>query len=118
MNAKRRPREGDEAAGQATPSVSALRDLVIAGETIPAVDVTAWAAGYVAGYDQGAVLAEHRTRLAFAEDLVELEETTWRPAARATRQQRITAEVADTSHATQVRGSDDWPTVTVPGGGS
>jgi hypothetical protein len=81
-------------------------------------DLSAWAQGFVAGYDQAAhaALGEHLRRL--AEDLDQLDRTTFLPAGRLSRARRIAREIADGArHARAVQDTNGWPRVRRPGGG-
>lgn len=94
-----------------------MRDLVAAADQQPPDDLAAWAAGYLAGHDQGQLLAAHRARQELAEETARLDETSWLPPARETRAERIRREVADGArHARTVQHTSDWPAVAAPGG--
>lgn len=75
-----------------------------------------WSSGYCAGYDQGAVLAVHRTRLALAEAMYWLERVSWVPVGATRREARIRRELAEMQQSRRpVRQTEGWPIVTFPG---
>jgi hypothetical protein len=80
-------------------------------------DLSAWAQGFVAGWDAAAhaALGEHLRRL--AEDLDQLDRATFLPAGRLDRARRISRETAEGARrAVAVRDTPDWPPVRRPGG--
>jgi hypothetical protein len=119
---ERRPtaRAALQVADEASSSVPTLpeqaRQLVVEAESCHP-DLSAWAQGFVAGWDAAAhaALGEHLRRL--AEDLDQLDRATFLPAGRLDRARRITQEVTEGARrAVAVRDTPDWPPVRRPGG--
>jgi hypothetical protein len=75
-----------------------------------------WAQGYCAGYDTAASGAANTMLARLAEDLDQLDRTTFVNPARFNRERRIAREVADDRHQIKPRFDDPgWPAVAVPG---
>jgi hypothetical protein len=119
---ERRPtaRAALQVADEASSSVPTLpeqaRQLVAEAERCHP-DLSAWAQGFVAGWDAAAhaALGEHLRRL--AEDLDQLDRATFLPAGRLDRARRITQEVTEgAARAVAVRDTPSWPPVRRPGG--
>jgi hypothetical protein len=84
--------------------------------TPPAGWLAPWAQGYCDGYEAATAGALPVVLLRLAEDLDQLDRTTFVNPARFSREQRIAREVADDRHQIRVRFDDPhWPPVTVPG---
>jgi hypothetical protein len=123
MTTERRPtaRAALQVADEASSSVPTLpeqaRQLVAEADRCHP-DLSAWAQGFVAGWDAAAhaALGEHLRRL--AEDLDQLDRATFVTAGAFDRARRISRETAEGArHARAVQQTDDWPRVRHPGGG-
>jgi hypothetical protein len=94
------------------------RQIIAQPARLDPVWLDGWAAGYAAGYDTRDATLVAPVLDQLAQDLAQLDRTTFVEPGQMSRQRRINREVADDRHARPVRQTSDWPAVKIPGGGS
>jgi hypothetical protein len=110
---------GDAAVSTMAETMTAeqARQIIAQPAWLDPVWLDGWAAGYAAGYDTRDATLVAPVLDQLAQDLAQLDRTTFVEPGRFDRQQRINREVADDRHARPVRQTSDWPAVKIPGGG-
>lgn len=100
-----------------TITAELARQLVAAAESTPAdwLDLRSWTAGYCDGYDARDATTAPAWMWRLAEDLAQLDRTTWVEAGQLSRERRIAREVAHDRHRPVRFDDPDWPPVAVPG---